>query len=158
MPSARGPGAKEKTVVGEINKVAVRFKNGRVMKGTTHDFVPGKPFFHLHILNSGEAVEIQVEELKAIFFVKDFDGRPEYSESKAFPQEIPAAKGRKIVVVFRDDEVITGYTFGYDPGRSGFFVMPTDELSNNERAFIIRSAVREVGLGLKADQILAKNM
>ena len=61
-------------------------------------------------------------------------------------------------MIFRDSEVITGYTFGYDPGRSGFFVMPTDEASNNERIFVVRSAVREVGLGLKADQILAKNL
>jgi hypothetical protein len=144
--------------VGEINKVAVRFKSGQVIKGTTHDFVPGKPFFHLHILNSNEAVEVQVEELKAIFFVKDFAGKPEYSETKTFPNEIPASKGRKIVVIFKDGEVVTGYTFGYDPGRSGFFVMPTDEACNNERAFVVRSAVREVGLGLKADQILARHL
>lgn len=143
--------------MGEVNKVAVRFKTGQVMKGTTHDFVPGKPFLHLHILNSNEAVEIQVEELKAIFFVKDFAGRPDYSETRVFPQEIPASKGRKIVVVFKDNEVITGYTFGYDPGRPGFFVMPSDEESNNERAFVIRSAVKEVGLGLKGDQILARH-
>ncbi len=143
--------------MGEVNKVAVRFRDGRVLKGTTQDFVPGKPFLHLHTQNSSEAVEIQIEELKAIFFVKDFGGRPEYSESKAFPQQIPASKGRKIVAVFRDNEVITGYTFGYDPGRSGFFIMPTDEMSNNERVFVVRSAVKEVGLGLKADQILAKN-
>jgi len=144
--------------VGEINKVAVRFKAGQVMKGTTHDFVPGKPFFHLHILNSNEAVEIEVEELKAIFFVKNFAGKPDYSETRIFPREIPACKGRKIVVIFQDSEVITGYTFGYDPGRAGFFVMPTDESSNNDRVFVVRSAVREVGLGLKADQILAKNL
>lgn len=143
--------------MGEINKVAVRFKTGQVMKGTTHDFVPGKPYLHLHILNSNEAVEIQVEELKAIFFVKDFGGRPDYSENRVFPQEIPASKGRKIVVVFKDNEVITGYTFGYDPGRPGFFVMPSDEASNNERVFVVRSAVKEVGLGLKGDQILAKH-
>lgn len=144
--------------MGEINKVAVRFKDGRVSKGTTHDFVPGKPFLHLHIQNSPEAVEVQVEELKAIFFVKDFLGKPDYSESKAFPREIPAAKGRKIVVVFKDNEVLTGYTFGYDPGRAGFFIMPTDEMSNNERVFVVRSAVKEVGLGLKADQLLSKNV
>lgn len=144
--------------MGEINKVAVRFKDGRVSKGTTHDFVPGKPFLHLHTQNSPEAVEVQVEELKAIFFVKDFAGKPEYSESKGFPREIPAAKGRKIVVVFKDNEVLTGYTFGYDPGRTGFFIMPTDDNSNNERVFVVRSAVKEVGLGLKADQLLAKNV
>jgi hypothetical protein len=144
--------------VGEINKVAVRFKDGHVTKGTTHDFVPGKPFFHLHTPQGGEAVEVQVDDLKAIFFVKDFGGKPEYKEVKSFPEQVPASKGRKIVVVFNDNEVLSGYTFGYDPGRSGFFVMPTDEMSNNERAFVVRSAVREVGIGLKADQLLAKKL
>jgi hypothetical protein len=149
--------AKETGVVGEINRIAARFKDGRVRKGTTHDFVPGKPFFHLHISDSPEAVLIQVEDLKAIFFVKDFAGKPEYRERKIFPEQIPAAKGRKIVVAFKDGEVLTGYTFGYDPGRAGFFILPTDEKSNNERVFVVRSAVKEVGLGLKADQILAKS-
>ena len=144
--------------MGEINKVAVRFTDGRVMKGTTHDFVPGKPFFHLHLQDSGQALEVRVEELKAIFFVKDFEGKPDYAEKRTFPQQIPASKGRKIVVVFKDNEVLTGYTLGYDPGRAGFFVMPTDEMSNNERAYVVRSAVKEVGMGLKADQILAKHL
>lgn len=140
------------------NKVAVRFKDGRVLKGTTQDFVPGKPFMHLHTPDSTEAVIVEIEELKAIFFVKDFAGNPEYSESRVFPDQIPSAKGRKIVVVFKDNEVMTGYTFGYDPGRSGFFVVPTDEMSNNDRAFVIRSAIKAVGVGLKADQILAKEL
>ena len=144
-------------MVGEINKIAARFKDGRVSKGTTHDFVPGKPFLHLHIPGTPEAVLIQVEDLKAIFFVKNFAGRPDYSETKIYPVQIPAAKGRKIVVVFRDGEVLTGYTFGYDPGRAGFFILPTDEMSNNDRVFVVRSAVKEVGLGLKADQLLAKS-
>jgi hypothetical protein len=143
--------------VSEVNKVAVRFKDGRVLKGTTHDFMPGKPFLHLHVADSPEAMVVQVEELKAVFFVKDFAGKPEYSERKTFPGEIPASKGRKIVVMFNDAEVLTGYTFGYDPGRAGFFVMPSDENSNNERVFVVRSAVKEVGLGLKADQILARS-
>ena len=144
--------------MGEITKVAVRFKDGRVSKGTTHDFVPGKPFFHLHSPEAAETLEVQVDDLKAIFFVRDFGGKPEYKEVKHFPDQVPASKGRKIVVVFNDSEVLTGYTFGYDPGRAGFFVVPTDEESNNERAFVVRSAVREVGIGLKADQLLAKKL
>ncbi|HVP58045.1 MAG TPA: hypothetical protein VMU02_08080 [bacterium] len=145
-------------MVSEINKIAARFKDGRVSKGTTHDFLPGKPFFHLHLAGSSEAVLVQVEDLKAIFFVKDFAGKPEYRESKVFPDEVPAAKGHKIAVVFKDGETLTGFTFAYDPGRSGFFIVPTDAKSNNERVFVVRSAVKEVALGLKADQLLAKSI
>jgi hypothetical protein len=57
----------------EVNKVVVRFKKGTLMKGKITNFFPDKPKFHLELL-SGELAEIDVEQLKAIFFVKDFEG------------------------------------------------------------------------------------
>jgi hypothetical protein len=144
--------------MGEINKVAIRYKDGRVLKGTTRDFMPGKPLFHLHADDLPQAVEIKTEELKAVFFVKDFEGRPQYSELKIFPQKLPTSKGRKIAVLFRDGELITGFTLAYDPGRPGFFMMPADEKCNNERIYVVKSAVKEVGFGLKADQLMNKVM
>ncbi len=141
-----------------INKVVVRYKDGRLVKGTTMDFVPGKATFHLEILGSGEITEIQMETLKAIFFVKSFDGKPDYAETREFPPKPPAAKGRKIAVVFSDGEILTGYTLAYDPRRSGFFVMPTDEMSNNDRVYVVRSAIAEVGIGASADRILKNHL
>jgi hypothetical protein len=144
--------------VAEPNKVAIRYKDGRVVKGTTHDFVPGKPVFHLASSNSGNVAEVKIDDLKAVFFVKDFAGRPDYAEIKEFPQRTPASKGRKIVVLFNDGELLTGYTLAYDPRRPGFFVMPTDEMSNNDRAYVVRSAVKDVGMGPQADEILKNNL
>jgi hypothetical protein len=140
--------------VGEVNKVAIRYKNGRVLKGRTHDFMPGKPLFHLHTEESPQAVDIKMEELKAVFFIKDFEGRPEYSEVKIFPEKHPTSKGRKIAVLFTDGELLTGFTLAYDPKRPGFFMMPTDEMSNNERIYVVKSAVKEVGFGMRADQLM----
>ncbi len=140
-----------------VNKVVVRHKDGTIIKGTTMDFVPGKEIFHLEILETDEIAEIRVEDLKAIFFVKDFAGRPDYFETRTFPPRPPAAKGRKIAVLFKDGEILTGYTLAYDPRRQGFFVMPTDEMSNNDRVYVVRSAVDDVGLGTKADAILSKH-
>ena len=138
----------------EVNKVAIRFKDGRVLKGRTHDFTPGKPLFHLHSEGRTQAIEVKVENLKAVFFVKDFTGRPEYSDVKIFPEKLPTSKGRKIAVLFNDGELITGFTLAYDPNRPGFFMMPTDERSNNDRIYVVKSAVKEVGFGQKADQII----
>jgi hypothetical protein len=140
------------------NRVAIRYKDGKVGKGTTHDFVPGKPIFHLQSSDSGQLLEVKMDDLKAIFFVKDFSGKPDYSETKEFPDRTPASKGRKIAVLFDDGELLTGYTLGYDPRRPGFFVMPTDEMSNNDRAYVVRSAVKDVGMGPKADEILKNNL
>ena len=142
----------------DVNKVAIRYKDGRVVKGTTHDFVPGKPVFHLQSGNSGQVAQVKIDDVKAIFFVKDFSGKPDYSETKEFPERTPASKGRKIAVLFSDGELLTGYTLAYDPRRPGFFVMPTDEMSNNDRAYVVRSAVKDVGMGPQADEILKNNL
>ncbi len=142
--------------VAHVNKVALRFKDGRVVKGMTQDFMPGKPIFHIHATGRDQADEVRSEDLKAVFFVKDFAGRPEYSESREFPEKPQAGKGRKIAVLFNDGELLTGYTLGYDPKRPGFFVMPTDEMCNNERVYVLRSAVQDVGFGVKADTLKAQ--
>ncbi len=142
----------------EINKVALRFKDGRVLKGSTHDFMPGKPHFHLETDEVSHTADVRMEDLKAVFFVKNFEGRPEYSEVRIFPERLPTSKGRKIAVLFTDGELLTGFTLAYDPKRPGFFMLPTDEMSNNERIYVVASAVKEVGFGQRADQLISEVM
>jgi hypothetical protein len=43
-------------------------------------------------------------------------------------------------VKFKDGEAIIGYTTGYSPDRSGFYMLPADLKGNNERIFIVKSA------------------
>jgi hypothetical protein len=52
--------------------------------------------------------------------------------------------GRKIRVDFQDGETLTGTTQGYDPSRPGFFVIPADAGSNNERCFVVTRATAQV--------------
>jgi hypothetical protein len=62
------------------NKIVVRYQDGRIRKGQTGDFLPTKPVFHLTPADAAadtKPVEVQVAEVKAIFFVKDFAGNPE---------------------------------------------------------------------------------
>ena len=88
-------------------------------------------------------VEVHAAELKAVFFVKDFAGNPEYSEHLEADALHPAL-GRRIKVVFSDGEVVVGTTTGYQPTRPGFFVEPADPVSNNERCYVVTAATREV--------------
>jgi hypothetical protein len=53
--------------------------------------------------------------------------------------------GRKLRIVFKDGEVLVGTTQGYQPGRQGFFVVPADAKSNNERCYVVSAATQEVG-------------
>jgi hypothetical protein len=124
----------------ETNKVVVRFKDGSIMKGKTRDFFPNKASFHLETLN-GDTKTIDVEQLKASFWVKDFDGNKNYDED--YKDEI-AGTGRKIIVKFSDGESIIGYTLGYSPDRQGFFMTPADSKSNNQRIFVVKSASEKI--------------
>ena len=123
-----------------MNKVVVRFKDGTVMKGQTSNFFPNKASFNLET-SDGEHPEIYVENLKAVFFVKDLLGNREHV--KRYEDNIAGA-GRKIKVRFVDGEEIIGYTLGYSPDRQGFIMTPADLKGNNERAFVVASATENV--------------
>ncbi len=124
----------------EINKIVIKFKDSKIMKGTTNDFFPNKKHFHIH-LQSNEVVPIDVERLKAIFFVKDFHGNEAFKEAY---KDVMAGGGKKIKVKFSDGEVIIGFSLGYSPGRHGFFLVPADLKSNNQRIFVITSATERI--------------
>ena len=122
------------------NRVVIRFKDNSVLKGTTSNFFPNKDRFHLEQLN-GQRIEVRIEELKAIFFVKDFDGNKDRKDNYG---DKVAGGGRKISVTFADGETILGYTLGYSEDRSGFYLNPADLKANNERIFVVKSATQKI--------------
>ncbi len=126
-------------------KVVVRYIDGRVVKGMTQDFFPNKDRFHLRsdTTASEEPAEVLIRDLKAVFFVKDFDGNPGYNERKEYSNG-DKAQGRKVEIVFVDGEKLVGSTLGYDPNRLGFFLFPVDPESNNMRVFAVTAAVKNV--------------
>ena len=125
-------------------KVVVHYANGKVIKGFTGDFSPNKDLFHLFLATdpTGEAIEVLMQDLKAVFFVRDFTGDPQYNERKIF-LEGDKGHGRKLEVTCIDDELLVGSTLGYDPSRKGFFVFPADPNSNNIRVFVVSSAMKQ---------------
>ena len=124
--------------------VVARFVDGRVLKGTTQDFAPNKPVFHLHGVcdASTRGLSIPIGALKAVFFVKSFDGNAKHVEDL----DVNAAQGqgRKILVTFADDEVVAGFTTGYAKDKQGFFLVPCDPRSNNARVYVVTAAVKRV--------------
>jgi small nuclear ribonucleoprotein (snRNP)-like protein len=127
----------------EPSKIVVRYRDGRTLKGTTQNFFPNKPNFHVNrqgAAGPGDLIEVKVDELKAVFFVRDFTGNPKHVERKLLsPGE--RTQGRLMQVTCKDGEVIVGTTTGYDPKRPGFFLFPVDPKSNNLKVYVLSSAV-----------------
>jgi hypothetical protein len=130
------------------NKIVIRYADGRLLKGITNDFFPNKTTFHVLSVTAApqdKPQEIRIADLKAVFFVKDFDGNPDYNEIKAFDPAKPVS-GRKISVLFKDGERLVGTTTGYQPDRIGFFLTPADLESNMIRCFVVIKATKEVNM------------
>jgi hypothetical protein len=129
-----------------VNRVIARFADGRMIKGVTTDFVPTKDRFHVTDASAApgsKAVEIETKDLKALFFVKEFAGSLKHSDRNAFDPAHPVA-GRRIMVRFKDGEVLVGTTLGYQPGRPGFFLLPANPDSNTERCYVVAAAATEI--------------
>lgn len=123
------------------NKVVVHFLDGEITKGETGDFFPNKSSFHLKEQNSGETKQVEIQNLKAVYFVQSLSGNSSFDEKSDVER---TGFGRKIQVNFKDGEIQYGYTQGYSPNRSGFFVSPCDPDSNNLRVFVVTGATEKI--------------
>jgi hypothetical protein len=129
-----------------LNKVVVGLLNGARLKGYTYDFSSVRESFNLLRREQplqGEAIKVEMKDVKAVFFVAGFRGNPEYHE-RLFT-DVPM-HGREIEVTFRDGEKIVGRTEGYNPQKPGFFMFPADPKSNNIRIFVVTRNTRQVRL------------
>lgn len=121
-----------------MNQVVARFLDGTTIKGQTNDFLPTKALFHVTVPGL-KPLEVKVSDMKALYFVRDLSGNPDHHKTNEFPEQ-GSLPGRKVKVTFKDGEVVAGTTQGYQPDRTGFFLIPADPRSNNERCFIVMGA------------------
>jgi hypothetical protein len=124
-----------------ISKIVIRYANGKLRKGTTADFFPNKEIFHLNDKDDGKTHEINVRDLKAVFFVKDYEGDPSYDVQLTMER---SGLGKRIRIRFKDGETMMGYTQGYAPNRTGFIFFPADPDCNNEKAFIVTASTADI--------------
>lgn len=148
-PGARRPGrttsetADREAAIGvSWQKVIVRYRDGRLIRGYTNNFHKDRTQLHLSEQpGSGEAVMVPLSLLKALFFVRDFAGDPQYVDQRVFQGPSP---GRKVEVTFQDGEVLVGSTVSYRYEGHGFFLHPADVRSNNLRVFAILGAIQHL--------------
>jgi hypothetical protein len=126
------------------SKAVVAYLDGRRLKGYIYNFSAQKDRFRLFFeqdVQQREGTDVQMKDLKAIFFAKDFVGNSEYHESQMIPL---GNQGRKVEVNFRDGEKLVGTTDAYNPQKIGFFMVPADPRSNNLRVFVITKNARQL--------------
>ena len=127
-------------------KVIARYRNGLIVKGSTPDFVQGREFFHVSLWEDPtQVVTVHTPDLKALFFVRDYEGDYTHIERNTFDDPVEAS-AHPIRVVFSDDEELIGTTRSYHPERQGFFLVPADEDSNIERCYVIKASTKLVEL------------
>jgi hypothetical protein len=127
------------------NKIVVHMRGGAIHKGITHDFEPDAATFYLLPAEGGGVPRrIDVSEMKALFYVKDYVGNRDFVARRQFDEAMRS--GRKAIVVFSDGEEIWG-TVGDDvDGAAGFYFFPADPQDNNVRIFVVRASLKELRL------------
>ncbi len=131
--------------------VILRCLDGKLIRGYIDDFSALNEVVSF-LDESSRSRKIRVNELKAIFFVRTFEGKKSYAEKKTYRE--PVSLGKRVFVKFRDSECMTGYLEGDVPWEKGFFLepskgpgfflIPVDSESNNIRVFVVASSVRDV--------------
>lgn len=91
-----------------------------------------------------KATTVPLESLKALFFVKSFEGRTDYKEIKFFETH-PPIRGLWVRLKFFDNEFCEGVVrnsldFLADPG---FFLKPPDPQGNNEIAYVLKASLTD---------------
>lgn len=136
-------------MIGPAAKVVARYADGKLVKGYTYDYTPGRRRFHVFLSRdaSGDPIPILLSDLKAVFFVRDFVGNASYDERRQFA-ETDGSSGKRLEVTFKDGEVLIGFTeceIYSAPEvyvKPGVFFTPVDPASNNVRVYAVTGAVR----------------
>ena len=66
-------------------KIVVNMRGGAVHKGVTHDFSPKQDFFHvLPAEGGGLPLRVQMDDMKAMFWVRDYLGNRDFVARRDF--------------------------------------------------------------------------
>lgn len=129
-----------------VNKIVARYADGRIVKGTSLDVAPERPNCHVRTAE-GAMVEVDLKDLKALFFVKSLEGNKEHVEGDDIISSDPRLRGAKLVEIkFHDNERIVGLAMRYPPNKPFFFLVPVDSRSNNLRILVNQAQVARIGV------------
>lgn len=127
----------------ERQRLVVRPLEGDTLYGICFALNTRSDGFHLDLVDRkgqplGKTQRVHFRDLKAVYYVKSFDGNFDRSVSYHDPRSL----GAGVVVEFKDGETLRGHTFAnYNANLPRFHVIPEDANSNNISVLVERSAV-----------------
>jgi hypothetical protein len=107
------------------------------------DFSPVQSSFEV-VDKDGQVRHVEVDELKAVFFLKERRRREGEMQMGSSTGEAPL--GAVARVEFFDGEVIKGLVQHYSIANRGFFLFPSAPESNNDRIFVVASALAMIDI------------
>lgn len=123
-------------------KIVARSRRGDRFKGYLED---GRALMKGELrmkTPQGLDLPLDMEQLKGVFFVRDFEGDKNYLENKNLISD-PERKGLRARIRFEDNETLEGVVENsLEPlTAKGFFFWPADPEANNEMIYVVKSAL-----------------
>jgi len=123
------------------HKLIVRLKSGKSLRGYLKSQSIPRGKLQVTTLE-GQDITVDIEKLKGVFFVRDFQGNKSYFETKLL-EEDPEREGLRVRVRFEDNETMEGVTENslevlQGPG---FFFWPADPSANNLLIYVVKSSL-----------------
>jgi tetratricopeptide (TPR) repeat protein len=127
-------------------RLVVRYADGRTAYGVSFALNLKDAGFHLDQtdklgVTENKSIQVDFEDLKAVFYVKSFDGK--YDKTEQFREWAP--EGSEVVVEFHDGESIHGSTqHAYNPHDIRFHLVPIEPDTNNISILVEAKALKGV--------------
>jgi hypothetical protein len=140
-------------------KVVVRRLDNGLIKGFVDSASYLRPSGIEMLDREGRALLVPLDDIKGIFFVREFEGNPQRSERKLF-QSRPRLAGLWVQVTFKDNEILEGLLPSNlaELNPLGFLIAPADLYSNNMKIFVPRTALSKIDvLGVIPDRRVRKD-
>lgn len=126
-------------------RVIVKFLDGNIIEGEALYFNINQQTFPLQVENGETRVlRINLDSVKAIHFLKKKDKDSLLIKEKIDKSIYAGTMANKLIVEFKDGEIIHGSTLRYNPNDRGFFLVPLNPGDISERIYVNAQAVKYV--------------
>jgi hypothetical protein len=127
-----------------LKRVVLRYRDGHAIRCTlTTEFAPSAQIVEAETAD-GDMVKVEVDALKAVFFLKDPQKRD--ADMVIGRSDTKVKGGAMARVEFFDGEVIHGRMESYSVADSGFYLYPSSLESNSQQIFVVARALNTLSI------------
>jgi hypothetical protein len=124
--------------------VVLRYRDGRTVKASLDaEFSPQTRFIEVFLEEATVHERVGLDQLKAVFFVKDQRQREADMSLGETADQPGSALAR---VEFSDGEIMRGRVSNYSLADAGFYLYPTAADSNHHKVFVVAAALTTLAI------------